>query len=110
MSRDPVQYPDPEEFLPERFVDSSKSEADDHNPRNFVFGFGRRSVTLPFSARNTWHSIFESFRQCPGQLFADGNVYLVMSNIIATMDISRAKDEDGCEIITTPEFTSGLVR
>ncbi|PSR76830.1 hypothetical protein PHLCEN_2v8211, partial [Hermanssonia centrifuga] len=89
MSRDPVQYPDPEEFLPERFADSSQSEADDYNPRTFVFGFGRR--------------------RCPGQLFADGNVYLVMANIIAAMDISREKDEHGREIIPTPEFTSGLI-
>lgn len=38
MSRDPGNYPDPEEFRPERFLDNAGRD----DPNAFVFGFGRR--------------------------------------------------------------------
>ena len=37
MSRDPEIYEDPESFRPERFIDGKPLD-----PRQFVFGFGRR--------------------------------------------------------------------
>ena len=39
MSRDPVAYPDPEEFRPERFLDPHARD-----PMKYAFGFGRRSA------------------------------------------------------------------
>ena len=43
MSRDPVAYPDPDEFKPERFLDKN-GNIDDKvlSPYEYVFGFGRR--------------------------------------------------------------------
>ena len=46
MARDPVQYPDPDRFLPERFLKEGKLDPDVRNPRAFSFGFGRRWVEL----------------------------------------------------------------
>lgn len=43
-------------------------------------------------------------------MLADSNVYLIMSNIIATMDISKARDDNGEEITPSGKFTSGFVR
>ena len=37
MSRDPAVYPDPEVFMPERFLDPRARD-----PMKFTFGFGRR--------------------------------------------------------------------
>lgn len=44
MTRDPQHFPDPEEFYPERFDEPEwTSDAKlPHDPRNLVFGFGRR--------------------------------------------------------------------
>jgi len=43
MVRDEKLYPQPDEFLPERFlVDMDEQTKKRMNPRNFVFGFGRR--------------------------------------------------------------------
>ena len=42
MARDPEQYPDPDRFLPERFLKEGKLDPDVRNPRAFCFGFGRR--------------------------------------------------------------------
>ncbi len=41
MSRDPMEYPDPDVFMPERFlpVPGGRIQRD---PHKFVFGFGRR--------------------------------------------------------------------
>ena len=41
MSRDPAVYPDPEEFIPERFLNPHARD-----PMKFAFGFGRRYAPL----------------------------------------------------------------
>ncbi|KAK7688877.1 hypothetical protein QCA50_007568 [Cerrena zonata] len=95
MTRDPDNFPDAEDFYPERFDTpewTSKSQPDSalpHDPRNLVFGFGRR--------------------QCPARNFADSNVFLVLAHLIATMDISKAQDERGIDIHPEHVCKSGFV-
>jgi len=88
MTRNEKVYPDPETFRPERFDKISSASDELSNPRNLVFGFGRRI--------------------CPGQQFADANIWLAMANILAAFDIRKASDADGNEITPIPEFTSGF--
>ncbi|KAH8093136.1 cytochrome P450 [Cristinia sonorae] len=87
MSQNADLYPEPEAFRPERFIGNPNDEIMD--PKNIIFGFGRRL--------------------CPGKDFADSNVFLLAANIVATMDITRAKDAQGQEIVPPLEFTSGFV-
>lgn len=43
MAYDPTEYPEPEEFRPERFLDENGIIDDSvQDPFTFVFGFGRR--------------------------------------------------------------------
>jgi len=86
MSRDEDVYPEAEAFQPERFMEGSTLLG----PKLFVFGFGRR--------------IF------PGKDFADACIYMVVANIVATMDIFRAKDERGEEIVPQAIFVDGFAR
>ncbi|THH30274.1 hypothetical protein EUX98_g3897 [Antrodiella citrinella] len=86
ISRNENMYPDPESFKPERFLDATREDIVD--PKSYIFGFGRRL--------------------CPGMEFADTCIFLVLSNIVATMDIRKAKDERGREITPLAEFTSGF--
>ena len=41
MLHDPLVYPNPELFLPERFLKTSEKHAE-QDPRTCFFGFGRR--------------------------------------------------------------------
>ncbi|KAB5588223.1 Cytochrome P450 family protein [Ceratobasidium theobromae] len=77
ITRDERLFPDPEKFIPERF-DESGGGGTPLNPKDIIFGVGRRV--------------------CPGQHIADASIYLVMANLIATMDITKALDENGKEI------------
>jgi len=90
MSQDESLYSKPEEFHPERFLDRKDTTSQDiTNPKNLIFGFGRRV--------------------CPGAEFADNSIFLLTSNIIATMNIGKAKNARGDEITPPADFTSGFV-
>ena len=41
---DPIAYPEPEEFRPERFIRDGQINPDVRNPLDLVFGQGRRWV------------------------------------------------------------------
>ncbi|TFY58883.1 hypothetical protein EVJ58_g6128 [Rhodofomes roseus] len=87
ITRDPEYYEEPDVFKPERFL-SANPERD---PRDFVFGFGRRL--------------------CPGQAFGDSSIWLAVSRILATLDVTKARDPTtGVEIDFEPEFISGMMR
>ena len=45
ISRDPAVYPDPENFIPERFLDANgQLDVTGKDPSDYAFGFGRRWV------------------------------------------------------------------
>ncbi|KZT66768.1 cytochrome P450 [Daedalea quercina L-15889] len=90
MSRDEEQFPGPERFDPERFVDTTAEGAEARDPRKFVFGFGRRV--------------------CPGRVIADSSVFLAAANLVAAFDIRPAKGFDAQQVVSELAFTSGIVR
>ncbi|PCH34387.1 cytochrome P450 [Wolfiporia cocos MD-104 SS10] len=89
ISRDPVLFPDPEVFRPERYQEMDEATAQLANPRWMTFGFGRRI--------------------CPGNKLGDSSVWLVIANIIAAFDIREAHNAIGQAITPSISFRSGLV-
>jgi cytochrome P450 len=85
MSRDPRTYNNPHEFDPTRFL----GEHPEQDPRAFVYGWGRRI--------------------CPGRLYADNSVFLVVIMALATLNISAAEDIDGNKIVPAIEFEGGSI-
>ncbi|KAJ1301083.1 hypothetical protein OPQ81_003501 [Rhizoctonia solani] len=76
ITRDERMFPDPEKFIPERF-EKSISGPSPLEPRDFMFGVGRRV--------------------CPGKFVVDAALFLLMANMIATMDINKPRDVKGNE-------------
>ncbi|KAM0790540.1 hypothetical protein ACM66B_003409 [Microbotryomycetes sp. NB124-2] len=82
---DPVMYPDPETFNPERFITDGKL----NDLRHFAFGFGRRI--------------------CPGMHIAERSLYIVFSRLMWACNILHAKDEHGNEVpIDINNFSEGF--
>ncbi|KAJ3511000.1 hypothetical protein NLJ89_g4353 [Agrocybe chaxingu] len=82
--------PEPERFLPERFLEGTKLGSVPTNPRDVVFGFGRR--------------------RCPGWHFADRSVWVAVAHVTALFDIVPEVDEKGQKIIPPQEFGTSNVR
>ncbi|KAI0712385.1 cytochrome P450 [Earliella scabrosa] len=72
---DPGLYPEPDKFIPERFLKDGHLNPDIRDPGSIAFGFGRRT--------------------CPGRFLADGSVFLFMASILHTFDLSPPLDEYG---------------
>ncbi|KAJ8584259.1 cytochrome P450 [Rhizopogon salebrosus TDB-379] len=87
IARDEKRYPDACQFKPERFFDTNGLLTDD-DPKEYIFGRGRRI--------------------CPGRHTADTSLWSAIVTMLATLDISSAKDDKGNAIDFTPEFTTGL--
>ncbi|KAJ7806150.1 cytochrome P450 [Mycena olivaceomarginata] len=77
-------YHDPDVFNPDRFISGQLPD-----PREFVFGFGRRV--------------------CPGRYLFESLLWITIATTLATLDILPAFDDEGEEIIAKAEFTSGGV-
>ncbi|KAG1861718.1 cytochrome P450 [Suillus subalutaceus] len=89
ITRDEKRYPDASRFIPERFIDVDGAlTADD--PAQYIFGLGRRI--------------------CPGRYTADASTWSAIATMLATLDISSAKDDQGKVISFTPTFTTGVAR
>jgi cytochrome P450 len=74
---DPDIYPDPEEFKPERFLDTDGNFRDDPTIA-LAFGVGKRI--------------------CPGRHLVDAILFTVASSVISVFNVTKAKDEAGREI------------
>ncbi|OAX35563.1 cytochrome P450 [Rhizopogon vinicolor AM-OR11-026] len=87
ITQDETRYPDASRFMPERFIDSDGALTDD-DPKQYIFGRGRRI--------------------CPGRYSADFSLWSAIVTMLATVDISYAKDGQGKAISFTPKFTTGF--
>ncbi|KAG1822465.1 uncharacterized protein BJ212DRAFT_1476892 [Suillus subaureus] len=79
------RYPDVSRFIPERFIDVNGALTDD-DPAQCVFGLGRRQST------------------------GDASTWFAIVAMLATLDTSPAKDDQGKVISFTPTFIAGVVR
>ncbi|KAF7324453.1 Cytochrome P450 [Mycena sanguinolenta] len=85
MMHDETVYPDPFVFNPERFMGSNPQP----DPREFVFGFGRRV--------------------CAGQHLAETTLWIQMCLSLLTVNISKAVNENGQIIEPEIAFTTAIV-
>ncbi|EON62419.1 hypothetical protein W97_01641 [Coniosporium apollinis CBS 100218] len=95
IHRDPALYPDPETFLPSRWLNPKYPTYREPlttypNLQNFsAFGFGRRI--------------------CPGQTIAERSLNLLVARIAWACQISKARDGEGKEVnVPWYDYTAGL--
>lgn len=87
---DPVEYPDPHLFKPERFLTANDLlDPNVQDPEVACFGFGRRI--------------------CPGRFLARNSLFILISSILHTYNIAHMLDERGQPIDVQPAMTSGLI-
>jgi cytochrome P450 len=83
-------YPEPERFMPERYLTPEGTlNPSVRDPRTICYGSGRRV--------------------CPGRYVADATLFMTVATLLATVDIVRAKDADGVEIVPEVAQTSEIV-
>ncbi|PIL22693.1 cytochrome P450 [Ganoderma sinense ZZ0214-1] len=98
ITHDPERYPEPDMFMPERFLKEGKLDTDAIDPAGVVFGFGRRYVIL-----------YLMCAICPGRYFADATFFIFVACVLHVFDITPPLDEDGCAIKIEPRATAGLI-
>ncbi|KAL0569906.1 hypothetical protein V5O48_012052 [Marasmius crinis-equi] len=90
MSRDEAVYPNPESFVPERFLNEDGTcNSDDDS--TFIFGAGRRI--------------------CPGRHFATTTLWMVIVSVLTEFDIGKPKTIDGKEMLKLADakYTEGMI-
>ncbi|EKM77487.1 hypothetical protein AGABI1DRAFT_43141 [Agaricus bisporus var. burnettii JB137-S8] len=85
MMHDEKMWPEPFEFLPERYLGPNPQP----NPREFCFGFGRRI--------------------CPGMYLAQAALAMTVAMTLAVFNVTNALDENGVPIVPKHENTSGTI-
>ncbi|TEB33315.1 cytochrome P450 [Coprinellus micaceus] len=90
MLFDPETYPNPTEFKPERFLSADGKSLNPavRDPQTIAFGFGRR--------------------MCPGFHIATAELFLAAASILATFELSKAKDEAGNIIEPSLDVSAGI--
>ncbi|KAI0741780.1 cytochrome P450 [Daedaleopsis nitida] len=86
---DPKVFPDPERFIPERFLRDGELDPTVRDPVDFAFGFGRR--------------------RCPGIDFASASLFINAAMVLHTFDILPPLDENGNVDLREPEIVGTMV-
>jgi cytochrome P450 len=88
FTHDPRVYPDPMVFRPERFLETPthKPEPD---PRNFIFGYGRRI--------------------CPGRYVADNALFITIAQTLAVFNIGKFVNAKGQIVEPEARFEPGAI-
>ncbi|KAG6199031.1 hypothetical protein E4U35_006897 [Claviceps purpurea] len=86
FTHDPERYANPSVFDPDRFL-APRNEGPD--PKDHAFGYGRRG--------------------CPGRYLADDTLFLTISRIIATMNVTAKLDEQGRPVNLKKQASPGLI-
>lgn len=84
-TRDETVYHDPETFKPERFA----APYNEPYATSVTFGFGRR--------------------RCPGHLFADASLFMIIVQSLAVFDVEPGVDSEGKEVELTHGFREGVI-
>ncbi|KAH9894123.1 cytochrome P450 [Cubamyces lactineus] len=93
MTRNPEMFPDPERFDPERYMavpGNPDPLASKRDPRNFIFGFGRR--------------------RCPGSHLIESSLWIVIACVLATLDVHTERDAQGAPIEPVLVFENAVFR
>ncbi|KAI0039781.1 cytochrome P450 [Auriscalpium vulgare] len=77
LLHDPVAYPDPEAFKPERFLTKDGQVKDDPTLAA-AFGFGKRI--------------------CPGRHLVDSSIFIIVASVLSLFYVDKAKDQNGKDI------------
>jgi hypothetical protein len=86
----PEDYPDPDVFNPSRYLTPEGTlDSSVRDPGTACFGFGRRT--------------------CPGRHISTASLFAVVSTLLATVEIVRAKDANGNEIVPVVDVTDGVL-
>ncbi|KAI0740353.1 cytochrome P450 [Earliella scabrosa] len=90
MSRDPEMYPDPDHFIPQRFLNKhGHLDAEGKDPADFVFGFGRRI--------------------CPGQHMAEATLLLTCASLLWAFEIGPPVSENGVSMPVELKISSHTI-
>ncbi|KAJ7750432.1 cytochrome P450 [Mycena maculata] len=87
--RDPVAYPEPDQFKPERFLKDGQLDPQVRDPSTAAFGFGRRI--------------------CPGRYFSDASLYIVVASVLTAFTIEPPVDGNGKPLKMSPDMTGGAI-
>ncbi|KAJ4297910.1 hypothetical protein N0V90_005809 [Kalmusia sp. IMI 367209] len=87
FTHDPAVYSDPMTFRPERHIETPKHKAEP-DPRNFIFGYGRRI--------------------CPGKYVADNALFITIAQSLAVFNFKKVV-EDGKVVEPEVKFEPGTI-